>query len=205
MSTMHKNIYGTEIEVIRKKVKNINLSVLPPDGRVRISAPYSVSDERIEAFVRSKAEWIRKHQKLVIERAERNTADSKNGIRNGNGNMYANMTDTKRKALVEQYRKKLTPIIEHYMALWQARTGLYAAAWQLRDMKTRWGSCTPKSKKIRFSVWLAEKPPELIEYVVLHELLHLAVPNHGPDFKSLLTRYMPDRKERERRLNEKSR
>lgn len=199
---MIKNIQGIEIDVIRKNVKNMNLSVLPPDGRVRISVPFGVSDRRVEAFVESKLAWILKHRKLVIDRSSAPTAggESCGGL---GSSRFSPKTEAERRALIARYRLTLTPLIEHYLTLWEARTGLYADKWQLRDMKTRWGSCTPRTKSIRFSIWLAEKPPELIEYVVLHELAHLKVPNHGEEFKALLSQYMPDWRARQKRLNGK--
>lgn len=200
---MIKNIQGIEIDVIRKNVKNMNLTVLPPDGRVRISVPFGVSDRRVEAFVESKLAWILKHRKLVIDRSSASTAggESCGGL---GSNRFSPESEAERRALIARYRLTLTPLIEHYLAIWQPRTALYAESWQLRDMKTRWGSCTPKTRRIRFSVWLAEKTPELIEYVVLHELAHIAVPNHGTDFKAFMSAHMPDWRERQKQLNGKS-
>lgn len=189
---MLKNIRGIEVEIIRKKVKNINLAVLPPDGHVRVSVPVALSEERIEEFIAGKAEWIRLHQERVIKRAAQRESDSKLNA--------PELTDQERKQILAEYREILAPKIERYIKVWEERTGLYSSAWQLRDMKTRWGSCSPRSGKIRFSLRLAEKPDECIEYVVLHELAHLKVPNHGADFKALLSRYMPDWRERQKRL-----
>lgn len=199
---MIKNFQGIEIDVIRKNVKNMNLTVLPPDGRVRISVPFGVSDRRIEMFVESKLAWILKHRKLVIDRSSAPTAggESCGGL---GSSRFSPKTEAERRALISRCRLSLTPLIENYLAIWEARTGLYADKWQLRDMKTRWGSCTPRTKSIRFSVWLAEKPPELIEYVVLHELAHLKIPNHGDEFKAFLSQYMPDWRARQKRLNGK--
>ena len=182
-----------KIEVIRKNMKNINLTVLPPDGHVRVSVPFALSEERLEAFLRSKADWIRVHRAKVIERAAKKEADS--ALRN------SKISEEERTKLVKQYREILKPKLEEYLAFWERQTGLHPERWQMRDMKTRWGSCNPRTKKLWFSVGLAEKPDECIEYVVLHELAHLKIANHGADFKAFLSHFMPDWRERQKRLN----
>lgn len=190
---MIKQIQEIEIEVIRKNVKNINLTVLPPDGRVRVSVPFGLSEERLEEFLRDKAEWIRAHQAKVIERAAKKKADS--ALRN------PEMSEEERKELIKRYRGILRPKLEKYLAFWERQTGLHPEKWQMRDMKTRWGSCNPRAKKLWFSVGLAEKSDECIEYVVLHELAHLKIANHGADFKAFLTHFMPDWRVRQKQLN----
>lgn len=188
-----KQIQELEIEVIRKNVKNINLTVLPPDGRVRVSVPFTLSEERLAEFLRDKADWIRVHREKVIERAAKKGADS--ALRN------PQMSEEERKELIKRYREILRPKLEEYLAFWEEQTGLHPEKWQMRDMKTRWGSCNPRTKKLWFSVGLAKKPDECIEYVVLHELAHLKIANHGADFKAFLSHFMPDWRARQKELN----
>jgi len=188
-----KPIQELEIEVIRKNVKNINLTVLPPDGRVRVSVPLALSEERLAEFLRDKEEWIRVHREKVIERAAKKEADS--ALRN------PKMSEEERKELVKRYRKILKPKLEEYLAFWERQTDLYPEKWQMRDMKTRWGSCNPRTRKLWFSVGLAEKRDACIEYVVLHELAHLKIANHGADFKAFLSHFMPDWRARQKELN----
>lgn len=188
-----KQIQELEIEVIRKNVKNINLTVLPPDGRVRVSIPFTLSEERLAEFLCSKTDWIRVHRQKVIERAAKKEAGS--ALRN------PEMSEEERKELIKRYREILRPKLEEYLAFWRRQTGLHPERWQIRDMKTRWGSCNPRTKKLWFSVGLAEKPDECIEYVVLHELAHLKIANHGADFKAFLSQFMPDWRERQKQLN----
>lgn len=190
---MIKQIQEIEIEVIRKNVKNINLAVLPPDGRVRVSVPFGLSEERLTEFLRSKTDWIRVHREKVIERAAKKEAAS--ALRN------PEMSEEGRKELVKRYRAILRPKLEEYLEFWERQTGLHPEKWQMRDMKTRWGSCNPRTKKLWFSVGLAEKSDECIEYVVLHELAHLKIANHGADFKAFLTHFMPDWRVRQKQLN----
>ena len=190
---MIRQIQELEIEVIRKNVKNINLTVLPPDGRVRVSVPFTLSEERLAEFLCSKTDWIRVHRQKVIERAAKKEAGS--ALRN------PEMSEEERKELLERYREILRPKLEEYLAFWGRQTGLHPEKWQMRDMKTRWGSCNPRTKKLWFSVGLVEKPDECIEYVVLHELAHLKIANHGADFKAFLTHFMPDWRVRQKQLN----
>ena len=91
----------------------------------------------------------------------------------------------------EWYRKILKEEIARILPIWEERTGLYAQSWQIRNMKTRWGSCNVKTKKIRLNLQLAKKDIACLECVILHELLHLQVPNHGKDFITLMDKYMP--------------
>ena len=188
-----KQIQELEIEVIRKNVKNINLTVLPPDGHVRVSVPFGLSEERLAEFLRDKAEWIRVHRKKVIERSAKKESES--ALRN------PAISEEERKELVKRYREILKPKLEKYLAFWEGQTGLHPEKWQMRDMKTRWGSCNPRTKKLWFSVGLAEKTDECIEYVVLHELAHLKIANHGADFKEFLSHFMPDWRARQKELN----
>ena len=174
-------------------MKNINLTVLPPDGHVRVSVPFGLSEERLAEFLCSKTDWIRVHRQKVIERAAKKEAGS--ALRN------PEMSEEERKELLERYREFLRPKLEEYLAFWGRQTGLHPEKWQMRDMKTRWGSCNPRTKKLWFSVGLAEKPDECIEYVVLHELAHLKIANHGADFKAFLSQFMPDWRVRQKQLN----
>lgn len=190
---MIRQIQELEIEVIRKNVKNINLTVLPPDGHVRVSVPFRLSEERLAEFLCSKTDWIRVHRQKVIERAAKKEAGS--ALRN------PEMSEEERKEILERYREFLRPKLEEYLAFWGRQTGLHPEKWQMRDMKTCWGSCNPRTKKLWFSVGLVEKPDECIEYVVLHELAHLKIANHGADFKAFLSQFMPDWRVRQKQLN----
>jgi len=164
------------VEVTRKQMKSIRLRVLS-DGQVRLSVPFSLSDREIEAFLAPRLDWIKaQHSRLAA-------APEQSGLP---------LTPADRAALKEAIASRLP--------LWEARTGLRCASWQIRDMRSRWGSCTPKKKTIRFALQLARQPEECLDYVILHELCHLAVPNHGPAFKALLDRHMPDWQQRRRLL-----
>lgn len=221
-------VAGIEIEVVRKKIKNINLSVLAPDGRVRVSAPKFVSDREIAEFVTSKLSWLEKHRKKYenyIPPKEK-TFESGEGIFLF-GKEYILQTDEKmkrgtvrfdgeilllgvrpedskekRKAYLDKWmRAELDRQIAPRFEWWEARTGLYSSGYRIKDMKTRWGTCNVKKKNIWFGLQLAHKPPECIEYVILHELAHIKEKNHGKAFTDILDFYMSDWREIKKKLN----
>ena len=106
------------------------------------------------------------------------------------GELY--MLDTPVENLKEWYRPILKAKIVELLPALEAQTGLYCSEWRVKDMKTRWGSCNTTKKRIWLNLKLVQYPPECLEYVILHELIHLKVPNHSADFYAELDQYMPD-------------
>ncbi|MBQ2277779.1 MAG: M48 family metallopeptidase, partial [Clostridia bacterium] len=88
--------------------------------------------------------------------------------------------------------------------VWERKTGLFCDTWHIKNMKTRWGTCNPKARRVWLNLQLARKPEECLEYVILHELAHLKIPGHGRDFEAFLDRYMPDWREIRARLNDRA-
>ena len=168
------------VTVTRKQMKTMRLRVKPSDGGavVLLSIPFGVSEERAMLFLSSKETWIRRAlaETVAIEQKPPLHADS---------------------------AEALATLLNVLIPKWEEITGLHSSGHDIRDMKSRWGSCNVKTKHLRFSLQLARHESALVEYVVLHELCHIAVPNHGERFKALLDRYMPDWKERRKRLNGK--
>ena len=105
--------------------------------------------------------------------------------------------------VLEWYRDELKERVEILLPQWEEYTGLHCSSWQSKNMKSRWGTCNTKTKKIWLNVKLAEHPVECLEYVILHELAHTVVPNHSAEFKAILSRYMPEWKQVKKRLNGK--
>ena len=164
-----------EYTLVRKNVKNINLRVSRPSGDVMVSAPYFCPKILVDRFVRSKEDWIRKKQQE---------------IKNSD---VSNITEADRKVLKEK--------LEVLIPKWEAITGLKCSSWQVRNMKTRWGSCNTKTKKININLQLVHKPEKCLEYVILHELAHIKVPNHSKQFYDIIEAYMPDYKATKKLLN----
>ena len=165
-------IDGLGVEVTRKRIKRMNMRIKEPDGRVVISAPYRVHESEIIAFVRSKRRWIDRNAEMVRARA-------------------AAHPEPETKAEKEARRRHLKRRIEERLPYIEKATGLKSSGWTVRDMKSRWGSCNTVTFHLNFSLMLADRSDEELDYVILHELVHTKVPNHGPDFYAMMDRYMP--------------
>ncbi len=224
------NISGIAIEVCKKSIKNMHLYVKPPDGHVTVSAPLSMSDEAIERFVRTRITWV----KSQIEKFDNQSRQSKREyvsgetlyvwgkqyylrIEYGNKNSINLLGDkatltVRKESTAEQrksftrewYREILKTEIVKLLPKWEKITGLKASGWQTKYMTTRWGTCNTKTGKIWFNLQLAKKTPECLEYVILHELIHLVERNHDEKFVALMDRYMPIWREVRTTLNEQT-
>ncbi len=215
-------IDGIEVELVRKSVKNINLTVLPPDGRVRVSAPHFVPEVKIFDFVSSKSDWIREKREqlasLDIRECEYKDGDTlfvlgkpyilrlKSGRETllSDGEIFICERDTEH-YYNEYLRECLADEIEFLLPIWEERTGLYPSAWSIKNMRTRWGSCNTVTGKIWFSLGLGKKDPECIEYVILHELTHLCERGHGERFRAIMDEYMPAWRDVKQKLNMRER
>lgn len=162
-----------EVWVVRKRVKNINLHVKPPDGRIEVSAPLRTDTEFVRSFVREKASWIRKQQTRI--------AESPQGV------AAAASPDE-----VAQWKAVVQAFVPQLIAKWEPVLGVKAGKVAYRNMTSRWGSCQPSTGRICINVRLALYPPECLEYVVVHELCHLIERGHGPRFYALLDAFLPD-------------
>jgi len=219
-------ISGIAVDVQRKKIKNMHLRVTQ-ECQVTLSVPLRTKDSDIEEFVTSKKDWI--EDSLAKFKDASNDADQWYGqggricvlgktydvieivgpilmCQMSENAVYLTCPDdcpygSKEKYMREWYRSILKGILPDMFEKWENITDLHCSEWQTKYMKSRWGTCNHRTKKIWLNVRLAEKPVECIEYVVLHELAHTAVPDHGPRFKALLDRYMPDWEERKKILN----
>ena len=215
---MQVKISGINVELQKKNIKNLHLSVLPPDGRVRVSAPMHLSDESIAMFVRTKICWIKKQQEKFINQPRQCEREYVSGetlyvfgqqyflrveysykgnslVNEGNEAILTvrkESTAKQREAFVnEWYRSLLKEKIEQYLPKWEKITGLYCDSWQTKNMTTRWGTCNTNTRKIWLNLQLAKKPIESLENVILHELAHLKVRNHSKDFVAIMDQYMP--------------
>ena len=226
---MQIEISGIEIDVQKKNIKNLHLVVVPPDGRVRVSAPMHLSDESIAMFVRTKLSWIKKQQEKFEKQPRQCEREYVSGetlyvfgqqyflrveysykgnslVLEGNEAILTvrkESTSKQREAFVnEWYRSLLKDKIEIYLPKWEKITGLYCDSWQTKYMTTRWGTCNTNTRKIWLNLQLAKKPTECLEYVILHELVHLKVRNHSKDFVAMMDKYMPYWSETRKKLND---
>jgi hypothetical protein len=206
------------VEVVLGNVKNVNLTVRRQSGAVRLSAPRRMRPEAIRAFVLSKVSWIERHQAkaraqpppraavfvdgerhdvwgrphllTVTEAPGRSTVECEEGRMRLTVAPGANVE--RRRTIVagwqrEEVRRAATPLISR----WESRLGVEVNRWFVRRMTTRWGSCNPLRGHIRFNSALAAKPPDCLEYVVVHELAHLLVPRHDARFYAVMDRHLP--------------
>ena len=222
-------VANISVEVVKKNIKNLHLSVLPPDGKVRVSAPEALSDDAIAMFVRTKIGWIRKQQEKFELQPRQNERQYVSGetlyvwgrqfflrveysykgnalvISGDNAILTVRKESTvkQRETFVnEWYRTLLKAEVEKYLPKWERITGLQCSSWQSKYMTTKWGTCNTSTGKIWLNLQLAKKPIECLEYVILHELIHLKVRNHGPEFVTEMNRYMQNWREIRNQLNE---
>ena len=221
------NISGIPIEVCKKDIKNMHLYVKPPNGNVVVSAPLTMSDAAIERFVRTKASWIKKQVAKFDNQPRQSEREYVSGetlfvwgkrhyIQTEYGNKNSLVLSGDRAVLTvrkestaehrenfvrEWYRELLKAEIARLLPKWEKATGLKATGWQTKYMTTRWGTCNIKTGKIWLNLQLAKKTPECLEYVILHELVHLVEKTHNERFVSLMDKYMPMWREVKTTLN----
>jgi predicted metal-dependent hydrolase len=206
------------VDVVLKDIKNVHLSVHPPTGRVRISAPKRMSIDTIRVFAISKLDWI-KQQQTKLREQERETprdyvdreshyvwgkryllavseSDQPPSIELKHSRMRLRVRprtgEDKREALVEAwYRERLKEAVPPLLARWQPLLGLSVERVFVQRMKTKWGSCNHKARTIRLNTELAKKPPACLEYILVHEMVHLLERHHNDRFREYMDRFMP--------------
>ena len=206
------------IDVVRKDIKNVHLSVHPPAGRVRIAAPRHLSEADIRSFAIRKLGWIRRQQARLQEQ-ERETprefldreshfvwgrrlllrvveGDSAPRIEVSPRHLTLHVRPrtpaSKRAQLLDEwYRIQIRTALPPLILRWASVTDLTVRRVFLQRMKTKWGSCNRRAGTIRLNTELARKPPECLEYLVVHELAHMLEPTHNPRFVALMDRFLP--------------
>lgn len=221
------NVDGLEIpvNVVRKRVKNLNLRVRA-DGTVTLSIPQHLPLARAQEFLERKGNWIAERVRRNIERrpspdfagelpnriplwgklVPRDSVQANSGQdasdRDASGQGAPGQTTIDQAALDELYRTEVLRALPGIVERMEARIGVHAARWSVRVMKTRWGSCTPKTGAIRINARLAAYPSECLEFVVTHELVHLLEPSHNARFHALLDEFCPGNRGIARRLKQ---
>lgn len=217
------------ITVTRKAVKHAHLSVHPPLGRVSLVTPTNTRPEVARAFAISKLGWIRKRRERMREQAREPKsafvtreshfvwgkryllvvieAECKPLVRLNHRQILLSVrpggSAAKRAAVIHDWHKALLhAAIPPLVRKWQSKLGVEVSAYFLQRMKTKWGGCNPRMRTIRLNTELAKKPKDLLEYVVVHEMLHLIERSHGPRFIALLDRHIPAWREARQELNE---
>jgi predicted metal-dependent hydrolase len=217
------------IGLTRKDIKHAHLSVHPPDGRVTLVVPKGTRSEVARAYAASKLGWIRVRQGKVrgqaretprefVEREshylwgrryllsvrEQNTKPSiQLDHRRIILTMRPDSTKSKREAVIHEWHKSLLhDAVTKLIRKWEPKLGVEVAGYFLQRMKTRWGGCNPRARNIRLNTELVKKPKDLLEYLVVHEMLHLIEPKHSERFLALLHAHYPSWREARAELNE---
>lgn len=217
-----------EIDVLYKGVRNVHLSVYPPSGSVRMTVPERTDIETVRAYAISRLDWIRRQQS-ELRAQERETARDYRGReshylwgsrrllkvieRPGSPDVTATprrlhlsihpgSSEKRRAEVLEKFfRDQVRDAAGALFELWQPRIGVRHERLFVQRMKTRWGSCTPSTSSIRLNTDLAKKPPECLEYILVHELIHLIEPTHNERFRRLMIEHLPDWSRRRDVLN----
>lgn len=222
-------ISGIPIDIQKKNIKNMHLQIKPPDGHVVISAPLSMDDKAIEVYARTNLSWIKKQIEKFQQQprsAKRQyvsgetmyiwgkqyylsfVPDAQKNSFEIQGDkvilsMRADSTVKQRENYVrEQYRSLLKVEIERLLPKWEQITALHCESWQTKYMVTRWGTCNTEKKKLWFNLQLAQKPIECLEYVILHELIHLRERTHNSTFIAYMDMHMKNWRAVRKELND---
>lgn len=223
------SIGEVKVDVYFKDIKNLHLSVYPPTGRVRISAPHWMSLDNIRLFAVSKITWIKRNQGKIasqpretpreyLERESHYVWGRRYLLKINEGGDRAivalghqalelmvpegSSVCLREGILMEWYRSELREAARPVLDKWAKRLDVDLNGFTIQRMKTKWGSCNPARRTVRLNLDLARLDPRCLDYVALHELAHFIVPTHGPQFVALLDRYMPEWRGVRDRLNE---
>ncbi|MCF7860896.1 M48 family metallopeptidase [Candidatus Woesearchaeota archaeon] len=221
MNTKKKEIdvYSLKVDTVKKDIKNIHLGVYPPDGRVRVAAPNKTTDDSIRLLVSSKIPWIKKQRKKFEKQERQSKREYVSGESHYFlGNRYLlNVIETdskprielKRKTRIdlyiqphlkieqrakvfdEFYREELKKNIPQVLKKIQKKIMVEVSDIRIKKMKTKWGTCNPKAKRIWLNLELAKKPIHCLEYVLIHEIVHLTEKNHTDKFFYLMKSILP--------------
>ncbi|MGY2133213.1 M48 family metallopeptidase [Hymenobacter sp. HD11105] len=217
----HVQISGLEVELVRKNIRSLRLTVYAPDGKVRVAAPLRTPASTIEEFVAARRNWIQKHQAKFAAR-ERPVALSyvtgETHFYQGKGyelqvlstagrarvvlreelgqlelHLPADSTTAQREQLLTTwYRAQLKAQLPALLTKWEPVVGKQAASWGVKQMKTRWGTCNIQAKRIWLNLELIKRPLACLEYVVVHELVHLHERYHNARFWGFMDQFMPE-------------
>jgi predicted metal-dependent hydrolase len=221
MSTEARQITvnGLPVQVVRKAIKNLHLGVYPPRGRVRVAAPLAMSDGAIRLAVIGRLGWIKRHRahfEAQLRQTKREMVSGESHFFLGRryrlqviaadglaGVVLPNRTTMelhvprgagakqRERTLQRWYRRQLKELIPPLLDKWQPLLGVQVTHWGIKRMKTRWGTCNAEARRIWLNLELAKKPAQCLEYLVVHELMHLRERHHNDRFVALMNRHMP--------------
>lgn len=223
------SVSGIDVQVVRKAIKNLHLGVYPPNGQVRVAVPEHVSDDNVRLAVVAKLSWIKRQQRGFREQPRQSGREYISGechyvmgkryrlqlierdakpevklLKSGKLKLFVRpdaSVESKEQILNAWYREELKKLIPDLLDKWQPVVGRKANDWGIKRMKTKWGSCNTEARRIWLNLELAKKPLVCLEYILVHELVHLHQRNHNQRFKEILDRCMPNWRVRQKTLN----
>lgn len=223
----HIIVQDLTVEIVRKKIKHMHLSVRPPNGHVRVSTPLHVEDDTVRRMVISRLDWIRRQQARIAAQKRQPNYEYLSGEQHiFQGRHYflevtyrdaapgvllhgerlelsvrpGSDMNTRKRVLTSWYRQQLKESLPALTAKWQAIIGVQASEWRIRQMKSRWGSCNIQKRRIWLNLELAKISTDYLEYIIVHELVHLIERQHNRHFKALINQFMPEWKLRRDKL-----
>ncbi len=227
---MHQiNVNGLTVDVVRKNIKNLHLAVYPPNGRVRVAAPLRVNDEAVSMAVIARLGWIKRQQAKFTKQERETQREYVNGESHyflGNRYLLNIVEDSsagkvvlrskkkidlyvrsnsdiaqRERILLNWYRSHLKQAIPPLIEKWEKVLGVQVSKWGIKQMKTKWGACNIQKRHIWINLELAKKSEDCLEYIVVHEMIHLLERHHNDRFLALMNKYMPHWKLHRSELN----
>lgn len=220
-------VSNLEIVIDRKDIKNLHIGVYPPHGKIRVATPLSLNDEAVRLAVISKLSWIKKQREAFLNQPRQSKREMVTGeshylfgkrylldviYRNGKHEIVkkhgklelyvqdGTSTENRIKVLEDFYRACLRDELVKFVEKCEKTIGVNLSNWKIQKMKTKWGSCNIEAKRVLFNLKLAKVPIECIEYIVVHELLHLKERHHNENFKVMMKSHINDWKSRKEKL-----
>ena len=212
-------VNGLVVNVVRRNIKNIHLGVYPPSGRVRVAVPLQVNDESVRLFTISRLAWIKRQQAKFEDQERQSEREFVSGESHYyQGRRYLlNVTyhqgppaviirnkkiidlfvrtgsnpAERERVLNTWYRQRLKEEIAPLIAKWEAIIGVKVSEWGVKQMKTKWGTCNIQDRRIWLNLELIKKPVHCLEYIIVHEIMHLLERHHNERFMAYMNNFMP--------------
>lgn len=231
MTTERSNIdvSGIRVEIHRKGIKNLHVGVYPPDGKVRVAAPLHLDDEAVRLAIISRLSWIRRQRQNFSQQERQSAREMVSGeshyfegrryrlnVVERPGNPFVRLAGnrtlelrvppgsdcTARMGVLERwYRRHLKRVVPELLARWEPVVGVDVADCRIKRMKTRWGSCNIEARRVWLNLELIKKPRPCLEYILVHEMVHLLERRHTERFRQLMDQLMPGWQTRRAELN----
>lgn len=212
-------VSGVWVEIVRKDIKNLHLGVYPPNGRVRVAAPLRFGNEAVRLAVIGKLGWIKRQQARFEAQPRQSKREMAGGeshyflgrryrlrvvSHEGPARIHVTNKSTielrirpdaneeeQERALQRWYRQRLRELVPPLLDKWQTIIGVRVEDWGVKKMKTKWGSCIAGARRIWLNLELAKKPAQCLEYLIVHEMVHLLERRHNDQFIQLMDKFLP--------------